>query len=298
MDEAQDSSYNHPVPPPLPKGVCSNSSPSPAGHPESAGPSCPPRGQRKPSPSPQRRIRAAAGGPARRIPGVTERGPSGHTRARTAITAPRSLTATADGASRASPSRPRAGTEGHRCRPPLRAEAAAASLGPGPLPSPGHFESPPPPRCSPPAAAAAPPAVGAPLPAPLGAGCRLSALCPCRSAAAPPPTRSGGHFLLHCYQGTGGRKRAPEAGSGGARGPAQARPGRAAPPSARRPGPQEPPPFWCGAKAEGGAGCDGDVMVARRLTVPREFEGHRGSAVPACPLVVRSRRRVCLPAVP
>lgn len=77
--------------------------------------------------------------------------------------------------------------------------------------------------------------MGAPLPAPLGAGCRLSALRPCRSAAAPPPARSGGHFLLHCYQGTGGRKRPPAAGSGGARAPrrrgpgGQPRPARAAP---------------------------------------------------------------------
>lgn len=254
MDEAQDSSYNHPVPPPLPKGACSNSSPSPAGHPEGAGPSCPPRGQRKPSPSPQRRIRVAAGGPARRIPGVTERGPSGHTRARTAITAPRSLTAPPmepPAPRRAAPEQGLRGTAATRRsgrRPPPPPPGLGLSLPRAILrarPRPGAHRPPPPP-------AAAPPAVGAPLPAPLGAGCRLSALCSCRSAAAPPPARSGGHFLLHCYQGTGGRKRPPAAGSGGARGPAQARPGRAAPPSAHRPGPQGPPPFWCGAKAGAG----------------------------------------------
>lgn len=93
------------------------------------------------------------------------------------------------------------------------------------------------PRYSPPAAAARrrlPSSRSAALPAPQRARSWLAPLRPSpnsRRVAFPP--LSGGHFLLHCYQGTGARKRPPTNGSEGARASAQAPP---------------PPPGW-----EGGA---------------------------------------------
>lgn len=73
------------------------------------------------------------------------------------------------------------------------------------------------PRYSPPAAAARrslPSCRSAALPAAQRARSRPSPLRPppnSRRVARPP--LSGGHFLLHCYQGTGARKRPPTSGS-------------------------------------------------------------------------------------
>lgn len=89
------------------------------------------------------------------------------------------------------------------------------------------------PRYSPPAAAARrrlPSSRSAALPAPQRARSWLAPLRPSpnsHSVALPP--LSGGHFLLHCYQGTGARKRPPRNGSEGAGASAQA---------------PQPPPGW------------------------------------------------------
>lgn len=105
------------------------------------------------------------------------------------------------------------------------AAAAAASPGPGPLPSPGHFESPPPASILTTRRRRLPSSRSTALPAPQWARSWLAPLRPSpnsRSVALPP--LSGGHFLLHCYQGTGARKRPPASGSEGARASAQAPP--------------------------------------------------------------------------
>lgn len=246
------------------------------------GPPALPGGSANPAPAPGQ-ARGGGGSPARRMPGLTERGPSGHTRARTAITAPRSLTAPPmepPGPRRAAPER---GTRSPAPAPPLRAEAAAASPGPGPLPSPGHFEIPPPPRCSPLAAAAAPGLWVRRCPRRSG----LGAACPRSACAAPPVPRRPlpAQAAIFCSIVTkelraGSGRRQPEVEARARPRAGAAREGSPAQ-RARGPGPQGPPPFWCGAKAEGGAGRGGGVMAAPQPRARGQCGGHRGTAVPA-----------------
>lgn len=84
------------------------------------------------------------------------------------------------------------------------------------------------PRYSPPAAAThrrLPSSRSAALPAPQRARSWLAPLRPSpNSRSVALPLLSGGHFLLHCYQGTGARKRPPTNGSEGARASAHALP--------------------------------------------------------------------------